>query len=313
MKSGIDGVFGEVTERAVKALRYDLLMNDGRSTGSDGVAPVSLLDHNRGRVMEVTGEVDQPLVGCISNILDDPKCPTLPCAQNPAEENRKIVSQVAAMPSRQVPIPFLLAILKQESDLKHFVEPRPGDEDTYIKVGLDTNSTEPHIITSRGYGAGQYTLFHHPPTKEEVKDFILDAGKNVQKAIKELREKFDSFINGPTTGTRADDRLAEYGTGPLRLCKYTPEDSRYMKDCKQCLRDAGLQDIQEGITPLYQGSSHTYRPTQYYKEASYRDVPIRRNVGCDWPYAVRRYNGAGMNSYHYQVRVLRHLLALEEV
>ena len=55
-------------------------------------------------------------------------------------------------------------------------------------------------------------------------------------------------------------------------------------------------------------SQHVFRPTQYYKKASYRTVPIRENKGCDWPYAVRRYNGAGNNSYHYQIRVLKNLL-----
>ena len=44
------------------------------------------------------------------------------------------------------------------------------------------------------------------------------------------------------------------------------------------------------------------------KGTSYTAVPIRKNIGCDWPYAVRRYNGAGMNSYHYQVKVLKNVL-----
>lgn len=63
-----------------------------------------------------------------------------------------------------------------------------------------------------------------------------------------------------------------------------------MTDCKQCARDAGVEDIEEGVTLLYEGSTHAFRPTQYYKKASYRGVPVRGNVGCDWPYAVRRYN-----------------------
>ena len=307
LKRGIDGAFGPGTERAVKALQHDLLTNDGRSTGGDGPAPVRVLDYNRGRVVEVTGEVDQALVECISEMLDDPAFPLLPSADNPVEENRRIVSQIGALPPGDVPIPFLLAILKQESNLKHFHEPRRGDEDTYIVVGLDTNSTERHIITSRGYGVGQYTLFHHPPRPEEIDDFMNDVGKNLQKAIAELRGKFDHFVNGPTSGTRADDRRAEFGDGPLRLCKYDPPDPRYLRDCAQCVRDAGVDDIDEGVTPFYEGSRHTYRPTRYYRKASYRDVPIRADVGCDWPYAVRRYNGAGINSYHYQVRVLKYL------
>ena len=72
--------------------------------------------------------------------------------------------------------------------------------------------------------------------------------------------------------------------------------------------DAGQMDIQEGVTLLYKGSAFKFVPTQYYRAASYTSVPIRKNIGCDWPYAVRRYNGAGMNSYHYQVIVLKNVL-----
>ena len=38
---------------------------------------------------------------------------------------------------------------------------------------------------------------------------------------------------------------------------------------------------------------------------SYDAVPVRAKIGCDWPYAVRRYNGSGVNSYHYQTRIMR--------
>ncbi len=307
LKSGIDGKFGRGTERAVKALRHDLLHNDG--SGPDGRAPVSVLDYNRGRVVDVTGEVDQGLANCLSDMLDDAAFPKLPSAENPVERNRETVSLLAEMSSQKVPIPFVLAILKQETRLKHFHEPRQGDDDSYIVVGLDTNAAEKHIITSRGYGIGQYTLFHHPPRPEEVEELMLDAGKNLQRAIKELRGKFDHFVNGATSGTRADDRIAEIGVRRLRSCKYRTDDARYMKDCKRCARDAGLHDIVAGETRWYQGSNHTYQPTQYYKNANYRNVPIRKNVGCDWPYAARRYNGAGMNSYHNQVKVLKNLLA----
>jgi hypothetical protein len=222
-------------------------------------------------------------------------------------ENRKIVPTLQAMPSPAVPIPFLLGILTQESGLKHFNEPRAGDEDRYIVVGLDTNAADKTIITSRGYGAGQYTLFHHPPRPEEVTDFMLDVTKNASKAIRELRDKFDHFIVGPTSGTQADDRIAEIGRGPLRICKYAATDARYMKDCRQCLKDAGTVDIQSGLTTLHPKTTETYQPTQYHSNGSYRGVPNRAQVGCDWPYAVRRYNGAGLNSHHYQVRVHLHM------
>jgi hypothetical protein len=308
LRAGIDGGFGPVTQLAVKALQYDLLHNDGRGTGKDGSAPVSVLDYNRGRVVAVNGTVDQGLAGCIADMLSDPAFPGLPKAVDPRGENQKVRDSMKALPSRQVPIPFLMGILRQESGLKHYNEPPGGDEDSYILVGLDTNATEKFIITSRGYGAGQYTLFHHPPQKEEVEDFMLDVEKNLQKAMGELKEKFDHFVNGNTSGTRSDDRMAEQGTGPLKGCKYPAGDERYLKDCQKCMIDAGQMNIQEGVTPLYKGSAFKFVPTQYYKTASYTSVPIRKNVGCDWPYAVRRYNGSGMNSYHYQAIVLKNVL-----
>ena len=310
LKKGIDGKFGKASEMAVKALQFDLLNNHGRSTRDDGNAPVSILDLNRGRVVAVTGILDQGLAGCISDMLDEPNFPTLPRTDDPKAENSRIVSLMQSMPSKEVPIPFIMGILQQESDLKHYNEPSRNDEDTYIVVGLDTHASEKHIVTSRGYGAGQYTLFHHPPHQAEVKDFMLDVEKNLRKAVWELREKFDSFVNGATPGTRADDRITEHGSGPLRLCRYSTGDPRFMKDCNQCMVDAGQQKIKEGVTPIYQGSSFKFVPTEYYGSASYDSVPIRKNVLCDWPYAVRRYNGAGINSYHYQTIVLRNILTL---
>ena len=310
LKKGIDGKFGRASETAVKAVQYDLLHNDGRSTRNDGNAPVSILDLNRGRVVAVTGTVDQKLASCISDMLDEPDLPLLPAADDPEAENSKIVSLMKAMPSEEVPIPFIMGILQQESGLKHYNEPSRNDEDTYIVIGLDTNASEKHIITSRGYGAGQYTLFHHPPQKKEVEDFMLDVRRNLRKAIRALREKFGSFVNGGTSGARADDRIAEYGRGPLRLCKYSAKDPRFMKDCQQCMVDAGQQKIREGVTPIYRGSSFKFFPTEYYRNGSYDSMPIRKNVPCDWPYAVRRYNGAGINSYHYQTIVLKNVLTL---
>ena len=310
LKRGIDGRFGKASEMAVKALQFDLLHNDGRSARNDGNAPVSILDLNRGRIVTVTGSVDPGLASCISDMLDEPNFPALPKADDPKAENSKIVSLMEGMPSEEVPIPFIMGILQQESGLKHYNEPSRNDEDTYIVIGLDTNASEKYIITSRGYGAGQYTLFHHPPKKEEVEDFMLDVAKNLRKAVWVLREKFDSFVTGATSGTRADDRLVEYGSGPLRLCKYSAGDPRFMKDCKQCMVDAGQQKIKEGATPTYQGSSFKFVPTECYGSASYDSVPIRKNVPCDWPYAARRYNGAGINSYHYQTIGLRNILTL---
>lgn len=294
LRSGIDGDFGPGTQAGVEALQYDLLHNSGE--GSDGAAPVKLSDYNRGRVPAVTGDADQHMVECISDMLDDAAFPKLPHVDDPRAENRRIADEVARMPSSVVPMAFLVAILKQESDLKHFHEPEAYDEDTYVQVGLDRNAAEKRAVTSRGYGVGQYTLFHHPPTPEEVSSFIGDISGNIGRAVRELREKFDGFVNGPAS--HADDRRAECGNGPLRLCKHAPGEPGYMAGCARCLHDAGTHLV-------------TIEPTQYYSSSVYREVPVRSKIGCDWPYAVRRYNGAGPNSYHYQARVLQHLVEMD--
>jgi peptidoglycan hydrolase-like protein with peptidoglycan-binding domain len=310
LKAGFDGQFGPATKLAVMALQHDLLNNNGK--GSDGQAPVRVMDFNKGRVTAVTGQVDQALAACISDILEDASFPKLPSTDDPRAENQKILTQISSLSSRSTPIPFLLAILRQESGLKHYHEPCASDEDTFIVVGFDRNSPGPakqYAITSRGYGAGQYTIFHHPPTALEVQEVMLDPAKNVLMAISKLREKFDHFVAGTTSTSKgATDRVAEFGKGSLRLCKYVLGDPRYMADCKTCAHEAGLQPIVPGVTPFHAGSADSYRTTEYYDPAPLNTVPNRANFGCDWPYAARRYNGSGVNSYWYQSLVLNHLL-----
>lgn len=206
LRSRIDGKFGEGTEMAVKALQHDLRNNKGDSKQGDGNAPVSIMSYNKGRVADISGIVDQNTAQCLSDMINDPGFPKLPKSVNPRTENTKILEIVRTMKSQPVPVPFLLAILKRESDLKHYHEPAANDEDTYITVGLDKNVEGSNfIITSRGYGVGQYTLFHHPPRREEITDFMEKVEGNINKAVRELREKFDKFVNGSSGAMRADD------------------------------------------------------------------------------------------------------------
>ena len=306
----IDGGFGLGTERAVKALQHDLLNNQGQSTRNDGDAPVALANYNQGRVVEINGIVDQKLAQCISDMLDDKKYPKLPFAQNPEDANREVVSQLDTMTSADVPLLFLKAIFKQESNLRHFYVPRGADEDNYIVMGMDTNAGEKHIITSRGYGLGQFTLFHHPPKKSDVKNLMVGIQGNISKALEELKDKFEHFVTGPPGGRRADDRFADGRTQkkPV-ICQYDENDYRYLSDCKNCALKVDKQDIVAGETPYYKGSKNTFKKTQYHP-GSYKNVPIRKDFPCDWPYAMRRYNGSGVNSYNYQARVLKHLAKL---
>lgn len=304
LRRGIDGSFGPETRRAVMAVRHDLLFNTGRSSGGDGDAPVRVVDYNRGRVTAVNDEVDPPLVECIMEMLRDDAFPKLPRSDDPARENQRVAARIMEMEPSHAPSPFLTAVLTQESGMMHFRVPRGRDSDSFIVVGADTNAREPYAITSRGYGAGQYTLFHHPPRQDEVSGIMLDAVKNVERAARLLREKLDRFVRGPAS--RADDRIAERGAGPVTLCRYQPDDPRFMRDCVRCASAAGARDLRAG-EPLHTGAAGTWRSTRYYSNAGYTSVPRRERFGCDWPYAIRRYNGAGINSYHYQARVLRYL------
>jgi hypothetical protein len=92
----------------------------------------------------------------------------------------------------------------------------------------------------------------------------------------------------------------------LRLCKYASTDPLYMRDCANCCKDAGTVNIIAGATPVYAGSASTYMKTQYHV-GSYNNVPVRANIPCDWPYAIRRYNGSGPNSFDYQAEVLQRI------
>ncbi len=312
LKAGIDGVFGNGTTRAVRALQYDLLNNVGASSGSDGRAPVAITSLNNdgtgGKpVRAIDGVVNEALAGCIEAMLADTRVPRLLSADDPVAENRAALAAIQATSSATAPSPFIAAMVVQESGGRHFNVPRRGDDDTFVIVGLDRNDkTSSDHITSRGYGIGQYTLFHHPPRPEELQDAIVDPVRNVQKAYTELREKFNRFVVGPID--KADDRTAEHPLLPLRTCKYATADQRYLCDCRNCAFAAQKIDIVRG-TPAYTGASISYQPDQYYASASYSEVPDRADFPCDWPYAARRYNGSGNDSFHYQTRILLNLLA----
>jgi peptidoglycan hydrolase-like protein with peptidoglycan-binding domain len=302
--SPIDGSYGPGTAKAVAALQYDLLHNDGSSSQADGQAPVAVRSYNNGNVSSVTGNLDQDLAACIVAMLDDPAYPKLPSSPGPAADNASAVAAIQSMTPCPVPTPYLIAILHQESGGCHYQLPAGANSDSFVTVGCDrNNAAAPATITSRGYGIGQFTLFHHPPTAVEMDGVISDPVKNVNRAVSDLLDKFNNCVAGSTSNAQADDRIAEVGTGPLRTCKYQPDDPNYLKNCAACLNDAGSVDIQAGVTPFFAGSPDTYQHTQYHK-GSYNSVPIRSAIPCDWAYAVRRYNGGGPNSYDYQAEVL---------
>jgi len=305
--AGINGVYDSATERAVRSLQIDLLKPAPSGSTSSGIS------HYNGfggcaRVTAITGAVDQALAGCISAMLSDAQFAELPESDNPSGDNTRALAAIRTHTGSGAPSPFVVAIVQQESSGRHYLVPRTGDEDAFVTVGLDRNNhTEPDEITSRGYGLGQYTLDHHPPTSGEVRDFIRDPINNVQRVYGLLRNKFDRALVGPDD--HADDRKAEHPLLPLRLCRYAPSDARYMSDCVNCAHAARKINIAAQM-PVYHGAGTVYTATQYYSSATYNGIPDRADFLCDWPYAVRRYNGSGINSFHYQTRILRNLLAL---
>ena len=151
----------------------------------------------------------------------------------------------------------------QESNQRHYQVPAGSNADNFVTVGLDRNNgANSSAISSRGYGIGQFTLFHHPPTPAEVSGVITDPVQNAQAAIAEFRAKFDNYVNGPTD--TADDRQKE-ASGPLRQCQYDSADPKYMRDCANCCLAAGTFNIVSGVTPVYDGAALTYAQTQYHK------------------------------------------------
>jgi hypothetical protein len=90
-----------------------------------------------------------------------------------------------------------------------------------------------------------------------------------------------------------------------------PGDPKYLRDCRACAAAARKVEIHRG-TPAYSGASFGYQTTQYYATTDYYNVPDRSDFACDWPYAMRRYNGGNVNSFHYQTKVLSYLLAQSE-
>lgn len=308
LHDGVDGAYGSGTAQAVSALQYDLLHNDGQ--GSDGAAPVVLTTYNRKPgggtfVTAVNGMFDQGLAEVLVLLVGEAKIGLVPCVPDAKSANAAALAALAAMANTKAPPPFVAAMVVQESNGCHFHVPRKGDEDTYVTIGLDHNDTpHPERITSRGYGIGQFTFFHHPLSVAEMARYVADPADNVANTFTELRDKFDHFVIG---NNGADDRAAEHPSLRLRLCRYPSSDARYMRDCKTCAQAARQRDITRGM-PVYTGASLSYQPTKYYPSAECSGVPDRADFLCDWPYAVRRYNGGGVNSYHYQARILRNLL-----
>ncbi len=296
---GINGEFGAATEKAIKALQYDLIHNNGAPVAShdDGFAPVKITGYNRARVATITGELDQPLAACIADMISDDRFPKLPQSANADAENARAVRAAAAMAGMDAPMPFVLAILKQESQFRHY-----NPNDGFVTIGLDRgDGREPARITSRGYGIGQYTLFHHPPTAAELRE-LSDPEANILRTRRVLAEKWKGVHGEP-------EQLKEHpALGFARQCRYPASDpQRWMRVCRECAAKVRRISIAQG-QPYFPGAAHGYQPDSSHPVINYTGVPDRADFLCDWAYAVRRYNGAGNAAYLYQISVLLNLL-----
>ena len=306
-RGGITGVWGDGLDAAVKSLRWDLVFSDG---------PSAIRAHNAngavtGDPAEGPASVEPALGACIAALAADPAIVKLPASPAPGDDNRAAWRAVGGIDNGVAPTPYMLSIFEQESGGRHYHVPGPGDVDGFVSIGLDRNDTSaPDRITSRGYGIAQATLFHHPPTIAELQSVILSPARNVQAGYQALRSKLETCVcvSGAPSGG-ADDRHAEHPIRPLVECVYPQGDARRLTDCRACARRATKVNICAGDA-VYEGAALKMKPTQYYPSATYTGVPDRADFPCDWPYAVRRYNGAGVNSYHYQARILLNLVNL---
>ncbi len=305
LHSGISANWSDKLDDAILALRIDLTL---------AAAPAVIRAFNVGGKVKATpatgaaSDVEPDFADVLAAMIADPKLIKLPKSPNPSQANRDAIAAVNTINNHIAPTPFMLAMYRQESGSQHYYVPTANNNDAYVVTGLDKNDkANPKRITSRGYGLGQFTIFHHPPTQSERQSFIVDPIGNVATAFQELRDKFDGFVVSPSPDRRADDRKAEFPISPLRLCRYTSADPRFMKDCRACAATAPKVNVVKGM-PVFPGASLRFDASQYYADTAYNGVPDRRALGCDWPYAARRYNGSGINSFHYQHRILKNLL-----
>jgi hypothetical protein len=260
LEGAIDGWFGLRTEAALRALQRDLL----HGARHDTAAPIRISDFNHAAgqpaVTEITGVLDPRLAACIDALLNDPHVEWLTRSNDPETANMAALRTAMSQRSWPAPRPFMLAILHQESRLRHFNVPSPEDADSFVVIGLERcDDTDPDHITARRYGMAQTRIAHHPPQPREVAELMADPVRHVTTAFTALRQIFDGMNRQP------------------RLCRFTPDDPRYLNDCHNCTLAATWQDGR----------------------------PDPAEFSCDWPAAMKTHRPSAPEAY--QSRILLNL------
>ena len=281
LKSGIDGQFGEGSDKRRPVAAALACLPTPSPTAATVMRPQPLKAFNRGRVASVTGVCDQGLVVCIEDMLADHRLPTLPRSDDPARANRDAFAALQTLVGLRVPRPFLLAILLQESDGQHFRTPTGANADDFIVVGLDRNDQghpRPHHLARVRHRAVHRCGSTTPPRADEVASFMLDpvrqrpaGGRRAEREIRDLRQR----TNAGATGGRSAGRG---GSGALRRCRYGPDDARYMLDCVRCAAESRVNI--GTTTPLHPKTTETLQPTPAPTPEieSYRNVPDRAKL-----------------------------------
>lgn len=278
-------------KKGIKALQFELRNNPSLSHfGYEG---------------KIDGVESPELLNIVEKMWEDPSIPVVSKVNNPDQANDQISSIMKTSLSKVFPNPLALAVLKQETHWKWF------RSDGYPTVGLDfNNKSQPYVITSRGLFLSQRTIFNYPFPQESLDSFD-SVSEDLKFVINALDLKYKRYVVSADVRARDDLRFKSFGDQPLRGCKYEQSDERFMKDCKNCVWSGKLKDYKEGKSLIDVPGKWVLKPSIYHRNKDYLGYPDYEDFPCDYVYAIRRYNGSGVNSFHYLMRVLDHLRKID--
>ncbi len=274
---------------AVKSVKHDLVNT-----------PFLESNFNNGKISSVDDRIDLAFVSILEDMRNDSRVGVVYRVGGFDRENSLIRGSLDSFNTEYFPVPLSKAILYEETGLKWY------RKDGYPTVGLDYNDKKiSHRITSRGLFLSQRTFFSYPIQQSELDGFnSLDT--DMRFFSSHLRSKYNNFVVSNKVASRDDLRHFSFGGSKLRGCKYDSSDARYMKDCKNCVFSLNKRTYVEGDR-LAKGSGWKFRKTKYHRRDVYKSMPDFKEFPCDYLFAIRRYNGGGINSFHYLMQVLEHL------